>query len=79
MKILAISTTQGSVHTLRPQTEQFIEMHRMGIHIDIMTQAGTEFANILKNEGLNIVGGFPQHKNDKEATVEIRKLLLKND
>lgn len=78
MKILAIITTEGSVHALRPEVEQFIEMYRQGVSIDIMTQPDTIYAKILLKAGIKIVGGFPEHKNDKSTTMHIRQLLIDN-
>lgn len=77
MRILAVITTGGSTHALRPEVEQFIEMHRNGISIDIMTQPDTVYADILRKEGISIVGNFPETKKDKAVTAHIRNLLIK--
>jgi len=76
MKILAIITTNSYQHDLRPELEFFIEMHHQGIHIDVCTQANTEYAKILKDEGIAIVGDFPTSKRDKEFTQHLRTLLI---
>ena len=79
MKILAIITTAGSVHGIRPEAEQFIEMHRMGIHIDIMTQEGTAYAQLFEEAGMTIVGPFPETKKDKITTKKIHDVLVKDN
>lgn len=78
MKILAIISTKAALNVIRPEAEQFIAMHNMGIKIDIICYANTEYAERFKNAGLNIVGEFPKHKKDKAAIVEIRNLLITN-
>lgn len=79
MKILAILTTESDKHSLRPEIEQFIEMHRQGISIDVMTHLDSEYAMILRNEGVKIVGDFPATKRSKSAIQDIRTLLIQND
>lgn len=78
MKILAILSTGGSLHGLRPEVEYFIEMHRMGIDIDVCTDLDTVYASIMKRNGMNIVGSFPKNKNDKKWIKDTRSLLIKN-
>lgn len=78
MKVLAVISTQGSINTLRPDTEQFIEMSKF-VSIDIMTQQNSDYAKIIKDAGIPILGDFPEHKKDKEVTQQIRELLIKNN
>lgn len=78
MRILVILTTGSSIHSLRPEIEYFIKMHQMGISIDVCTHTDSEYAKILKKEGINIVGGFPTSKNDKRIIQQIRTLLKTN-
>lgn len=76
MKVLAIVGTHGNSNIIRPEAEQFIEMHKMGIQVDIMCHPDTEYEKIFASEGIKIAGAFPQNKKDEKATAEIRNLLV---
>ena len=79
MKILAIVYTLGEIHVNRPEAEQFILMHKMGISVDIMCNKDSEYEQIFKDAGLKIVGNYPKSKNDKKAIQEIRELIIKEN
>jgi glycosyltransferase involved in cell wall biosynthesis len=76
IKVLAIVYTQGSISVFRPEAEQFIEMQKLGVRVDIMCHKNSPYEQIFKENGLNIVGEFPKSKKDKEAEFAIRKLLI---
>ncbi len=78
MKVLAIVNGNGSIHTLRPEIEQFIELHELGIDVDICIQKESVYTPIIEENGINRVGTFPDNKRDKETTAQIRQLLIKN-
>lgn len=79
MKVLAIVGTYGNATVIRPETEQFLEMHNMGIHVDIMCHPDTEYEKIFASSGMKIVGSFPHNKKDEKATAAIRNLLEKEN
>lgn len=76
MKILAIVYTLGEVHVNRPEAEQFIAMHKMGISVDVMCHRNSAYENIFRNAGLSVVGDYPKNKFDKEAIQTIRDLVI---
>lgn len=76
MKVLAIIFTQGDIHVIRSEADQFIMMQKKGIEIDIMCHKGTEYEQIFKEAGLRVVGDFPQSKSDKRSIRNIRDLLI---
>ena len=62
MKILAIVYTLGEIIKNQPEDEQFILMHKMGISLDFMSNKDSEYEQIFKDAGLQVVGDYQRVK-----------------
>ena len=76
MKVLAVVSTKTNINIVRPEAEQFITMHQMGIRVDIICDRDSEYAERFLAANMKIVGEYPKNKKDAKATAAIRSLLI---
>lgn len=75
IKILVISDYTNDVSS-RPEAEVFLGLKKMGVDVEVMTSAKSEYVKKFKEAGINVIAYTPQKKKDKKAIEIIRKTLI---
>ncbi len=55
MKLLCITSMNGSLTNVRPEAEWFIGLHRNGAQVTLMTESDAPYAEIARDAGLGII------------------------
>ena len=74
IKILAISDYTNDVSS-RPEAEVFLSLKKLGVDIEVMTSAKSEYVEKFKQAGINVIEYTPQKKNDTKAVNLIQETL----
>lgn len=74
IKILVISNYNNTV-SARPEAEIFLGLKKKGVDIDIITDAGSEYAQRFKDAGIRVIDALPKKKFCKDSQTVIRKTL----
>lgn len=74
IKVLVISDYTNDISS-RPEAEVFLELHKMGVEIEVMTEAQSEYVQKFKDAGITIIPYTPKRKNDPKAIQLIRSTL----
>jgi len=77
-KVLVISDYR-QFHSARPEAEIFIGLAKSGFDITVMTYAESEYSEIFRKEGINIIDFHPEKKFDKYEISFIREELIKSE
>ena len=75
IKILVISDYTNDVSS-RPEAEVFLGLKKMGVDVEVITSAKSEYVKKFKEAGINVIAYTPQKKKDKKAIEIIRKTLI---
>lgn len=74
MKVLVISNYNAK-HTVRPEAEIFIDLHQLGVEVEIMTYEGSYYAKKFKENGIRVIDFHPEKKFSRKESDFIRKHL----
>ena len=75
MKLLVISSYVDTLNAVRPEAEMLIELSKLGVTVELMTQPDAEYRARFESEGIKVHGYHPSKKFEREAIARIRKIL----
>lgn len=75
MKLLVISSYLDTWNSVRPEAEMLIELSKLGVQIELVTQPGVEYAQRFEQAGIRLHTGHPTKKFDFAAIRNIRALI----
>lgn len=77
MKLLIISSYMDTWNSVRPEGEMLIELAKLGVDVEVMTQPGAEYAARFKECGIPVHPYHPRRKLERESIETIRRVLKK--
>lgn len=75
MKLLIISSYTDTWNSVRPEAEMLIELAKLGVQVEVMTQPDVEYLPRFRDCGIAAHGYHPKKKLQREAIATIRKVL----
>ncbi|MBQ0761677.1 glycosyltransferase family 4 protein [Marinobacter psychrophilus] len=75
MKLLVISSYVDTLNAVRPEAEMLIELSKLGVTVELMTQPDAEYRSRFESEGIKVHGYHPRKKFEREAIARIRNVL----
>jgi len=76
MKILAVTSSNGSFHTLRPEAELFVGLHKAGVEVEVMADGSTPYAQVIKDAGIPLYDYRMTKKIHRPSIKKIRETLM---
>jgi L-malate glycosyltransferase len=73
--VLVLSEYQHVV-TCRPEAEVFVDLHRAGVPVTIMTRPGSPYLPRFREQGLRVIPWHPDHKLDRGEIRRVRQELV---
>ena len=75
MNILIFGSTDSSISSVRPETEIYIGLAQRGHKLTIVTHGDSDYAQIYRENGIEVVDNHPRRKISLRSIRLIRKLL----
>src|SRR5512141_2674190 len=77
-RVLVLSEYQHVV-TCRPEAEVFVDLHRAGVEVTIMTRPDGPYLPRFDEQGLRVIRWHPVHKLDRAEIRRVRAELARHD
>lgn len=75
MKLLVISSYLDTWNSVRPEAEMLIELSKLGVQVELITQAGIEYGKRFEEAGIKLHPCHPTKKFEPAAIAQIRRIL----
>ena len=75
MKALWITSHKDTLNSIRPEAETLIGLARVGVQMEVMTQAESPYRAAMEDAGVEIIDVVPDHKLDLATARIIRDRL----
>lgn len=79
MKIFIFSSSKASLNSIKPETEIFCGLAKLGHSVTVMTRASQQQIDIFEKAGVKVIDGDASKKICFESIKKIRKELSTND
>ncbi|MDQ1362226.1 MAG: L-malate glycosyltransferase [Pseudomonadota bacterium] len=79
MNILVFCSANSSFNSIRPEAEIYIGLAKRGHNLTVVTHGSTEYAQRLREHGIEVIDGHPKYKLSIRSIRLIRKLLTSRD
>lgn len=77
MKLLVISSYLDTWNSVRPEAEMLIELAKLGVHVELVTQPDIEYGKRFEEAGIKLHACHPAKKFELGAIRRIRGILKK--
>ncbi|MDF1874421.1 glycosyltransferase family 4 protein [Sulfurimonas sp. SAG-AH-194-I05] len=75
MNVLVLASTKGAYNSLRPETEIYVSLAKMGVCITIMTQEDGEYSARFLEHGISIINAEYKKKIDFSVIKKIKQVI----
>ncbi len=75
IKILVVSN-YNDYHSVRPEAETFVSLHKLGYEVTIMTFGDSEYAEIFRSKGIRVIDHHPTKRYQRESIQRIKAELI---
>lgn len=75
MKLLVISSYLDTWNSVRPEAEMLIELSKLGVHVELITQPDVEYRTRFEESGIKLHPCHPNKKFEPPVIRQIRSLL----
>jgi len=76
VRVLCISSTVGSLNSIRPEAECFCGLVKLGLNITVMTEGDSPYVERMRQSGVNIIDFAFRRKIEPGAIRTIRRTLI---